>query len=89
MVGGFVDKLYVGSINKLASKQEIEEVWTRVVGHSSIFQPYIDKINFICPTATVFFLYATVGKWQLQMYKHYIEKQCMQMNDIGLKCFRR
>jgi len=26
MVGGFVDKLYVGSINKLASKQEIEEV---------------------------------------------------------------
>lgn len=58
-------------------------------GAFKLFQPYIDKINFICPTATVFFLYATVGKWQLQMYKHYIEKQCMQMNDIGLKCFRR
>ncbi|KAL9360289.1 hypothetical protein Peur_048412 [Populus x canadensis] len=28
MVGGFVDKLYVGSINKLASKQEIEEIFS-------------------------------------------------------------
>ncbi|KAL3604408.1 hypothetical protein D5086_005267 [Populus alba] len=26
--GGFVDKLYVGSINKLASKQEIEEIFS-------------------------------------------------------------